>query len=175
MGTHPHSLQLLRRTRLCGTSRAGLGGCKLGPKCLCATKVTQILLGPTLGGEQYIYIYHYLFHVQSTLQVKATSPSPGNLRKGGKTGTCYCGMRPVAKGGNRKPRAARCACLVFALWLAVLVLACQVYVCKLALRGRSLHDPQGSLHFTPEHCLVNGIVPLFWWKKPCFKWAKCIF
>ena len=21
----------------------------------------------------------------------------------------------------------------------------------------------------------NGGVPLFWWKKPCFKWAKCIF
>ena len=30
-------------------------------------------------------------------------------------------------------------------------------------------------HYTPEHCLVNGGVPLFWWKKPCFKWAKCIF
>ena len=22
---------------------------------------------------------------------------------------------------------------------------------------------QGSLHYTPEHCLVNGGVPLFWW------------
>ena len=22
---------------------------------------------------------------------------------------------------------------------------------------------------------VNGGVPVFWWKKPCFKWAKCIF
>ena len=33
---------------------------------------------------------------------------------------------------------------------------------------------QGSLHYTPEHCLVNGGVPLFWWRKPCFKWAKCI-
>ena len=36
-------------------------------------------------------------------------------------------------------------------------------------------SPQGSLHYTPEHCLVNGGFPLFWWKKPCFKWAKCIF
>ena len=34
---------------------------------------------------------------------------------------------------------------------------------------------QGSLHCTPEHCLVNGGVPLFWWKKPCFKWTTCIF
>ena len=33
---------------------------------------------------------------------------------------------------------------------------------------------QGSLHYTPEHCLVNGGFP-FWWKKPCFEWAKCIF
>ena len=24
---------------------------------------------------------------------------------------------------------------------------------------------QGSLHYTPEHCLVNGGFPLFWWKK----------
>ena len=31
---------------------------------------------------------------------------------------------------------------------------------------------QGSLHYTPEHCLVNGGFPLFRWKKPCFKWAK---
>ena len=34
---------------------------------------------------------------------------------------------------------------------------------------------QGSLQYTPEHCLVNGGFPLSWWKKPCFKWAKCIF
>ena len=34
---------------------------------------------------------------------------------------------------------------------------------------------QGSLHYTPEHCLVNGGFPVFWWKKPCFKWAECIF
>ena len=34
---------------------------------------------------------------------------------------------------------------------------------------------QKSLHYTPEHCLVNGGFPLFWWKKPCFKWAICIF
>ena len=26
------------------------------------------------------------------------------------------------------------------------------------------------LHSTPEPCLVNGGVPVFWWKKPCFKW-----
>ena len=32
---------------------------------------------------------------------------------------------------------------------------------------------QGSLHYIPEHCLVNGGVLEFWWKKPCFKWAKC--
>ena len=38
-----------------------------------------------------------------------------------------------------------------------------------------LEHEQGSLHYTPEHCLVNGGFPLFWWKKPCFKWAKCIF
>ena len=24
---------------------------------------------------------------------------------------------------------------------------------------------QGSLHYTPEHCLVNDGFPLFWWKK----------
>ena len=29
-----------------------------------------------------------------------------------------------------------------------------------------------EIHYTPEHCLVNGGVPLFWWKRPCFKWAK---
>ena len=34
---------------------------------------------------------------------------------------------------------------------------------------------QGSLPYTPEPCLVNGGVPLFWWKKPCFKWAKISF
>ena len=26
--------------------------------------------------------------------------------------------------------------------------------------------------FAPEHCLVNGGVPLFWWKKPCSKWLQ---
>ena len=31
------------------------------------------------------------------------------------------------------------------------------------------------LHYTPEHCLVNCGFPLLWRKKPCFKWAKCIF
>ena len=31
---------------------------------------------------------------------------------------------------------------------------------------------EGSLHYTPEHCLANGGFPVFWWKKPCFKWAK---
>ena len=31
---------------------------------------------------------------------------------------------------------------------------------------------QGSLHYTPEHCLVHGGFPLFWWKKPCFKWLQ---
>ena len=37
-------------------------------------------------------------------------------------------------------------------------------------------EPQGSLHYTPEHCLVNGGVPVSCWKKPCFKMvAKCIF
>ena len=35
-----------------------------------------------------------------------------------------------------------------------------------------MHILQGSLHYTPEHCLVNGGFPLFWWNKPCFKWAK---
>ena len=36
--------------------------------------------------------------------------------------------------------------------------------------GSSKHLPQvlqGSLHYTLEHCLVHGGVPLFWWKKPC--------
>ena len=28
---------------------------------------------------------------------------------------------------------------------------------------------KGSLHYTPEHCHVHGGVPLFCWKKPCFK------
>ena len=36
-------------------------------------------------------------------------------------------------------------------------------------------EQQESLHYTPEHCLVNGGVPLFWWKKTRFKWATCIF
>ena len=31
---------------------------------------------------------------------------------------------------------------------------------------------QGSLHYTSEHCLVNGGFPVFWWKEPCFKWAN---
>ena len=31
---------------------------------------------------------------------------------------------------------------------------------------------QGSLHYAPEHCLVNGGFPLFWWKKPCFNWLQ---
>ena len=31
---------------------------------------------------------------------------------------------------------------------------------------------QGSLHYTPEHCLVNGGFHLFWWEKQCFKWAN---
>ena len=26
-----------------------------------------------------------------------------------------------------------------------------------------------GLHYTPEHCLVNGGFPAFWWRKPCFK------
>ena len=30
---------------------------------------------------------------------------------------------------------------------------------------------QGSLHFAPEHCLVNGGFPCIWWKKQCFKSA----
>ena len=33
----------------------------------------------------------------------------------------------------------------------------------------------GSLHYTPEHCLVNGGFPLFWWQKPCFKCANVFF
>ena len=41
--------------------------------------------------------------------------------------------------------------------------------------GARSSDERGSLHYTPEHCLVNGGFPLFWWKEPCFKWAKCIF
>ena len=43
------------------------------------------------------------------------------------------------------------------------------------LEKRGRKAKQGSLHYTPEHCLVNGGVPLFWWKKTCFKRAKCIF
>ena len=31
---------------------------------------------------------------------------------------------------------------------------------------------QGSLHYTPEHCLGNGGFPVLWWKTPCFKWGK---
>ena len=31
---------------------------------------------------------------------------------------------------------------------------------------------QGSLHYTPEHCLVNGGFPLFWWKKTIFQLGK---
>ena len=31
---------------------------------------------------------------------------------------------------------------------------------------------QGSLHDTPEHCLVNGGFPLFWWKKQHVSNAK---
>ena len=29
-----------------------------------------------------------------------------------------------------------------------------------------------TLHYTPEHCLVHGGFPLFWWKKTCFKWLQ---
>ena len=46
--------------------------------------------------------------------------------------------------------------------------------CRNLLLGRSRDLEQGSLHSTPEHCLVNGGFPLFGWKKPCFNWAKCI-
>ena len=28
------------------------------------------------------------------------------------------------------------------------------------------------MHYTPGHCLVNGGVPLFWWKEPCFNWLQ---
>ena len=42
----------------------------------------------------------------------------------------------------------------------------------LGLSLANLH--QRSVHYTPEHCLVNGGCPVFWWKKP-FKWAKGIF
>ena len=31
---------------------------------------------------------------------------------------------------------------------------------------------QGSLHYTPEHCLVNGGFPLFWWNKNMFQLGK---
>ena len=34
---------------------------------------------------------------------------------------------------------------------------------------------QGSIHYTPEHCLVNGGFPSCWWKRPCFKWANVSF
>ena len=47
--------------------------------------------------------------------------------------------------------------------------------CKADIGGTSqIGIEQGSLHYTPEHCPVNGGVPLCWWKKPCFKWARCI-
>ena len=36
----------------------------------------------------------------------------------------------------------------------------------------SRQPAQGSLHYTPEHCLVNGGFRLFWWQKPCFKWLQ---
>ena len=48
-----------------------------------------------------------------------------------------------------------------------------VYFSKRTL-PQSKRALQGSLHYTPEHCLVNGGFPLFWWKKPSFKWATCI-
>ena len=32
---------------------------------------------------------------------------------------------------------------------------------------KAISHKQGSLHYTPEHCLVNGGFPLFWWKKSC--------
>ena len=31
---------------------------------------------------------------------------------------------------------------------------------------------QGSLHYAPEHCLVNGGVPIFWVDKAMFKMGK---
>ena len=34
---------------------------------------------------------------------------------------------------------------------------------------------QGSLDYTPEHCLVNAVVPLFWRKKPCFNGQNVSF
>ena len=34
-----------------------------------------------------------------------------------------------------------------------------------AVHLRKPQRPQGSLHYTPEHCLVNGGFPLFCWKK----------
>ena len=47
-----------------------------------------------------------------------------------------------------------------------------VLPCKL----RFCSDKQGSLHHTPEHCLVNGGVPSFWYGKAMFQLvAKCIF
>ena len=45
---------------------------------------------------------------------------------------------------------------------------------ELTITSRNSQLLQGSLHCTPEHCLVNGGFPFFWWKKPCFKLAKCI-
>ena len=49
--------------------------------------------------------------------------------------------------------------------------------CLVDLKGEPFPKTveQRSLHHTPKHCLVNGGFPLCWWKKPCFKWAKCIF
>ena len=52
---------------------------------------------------------------------------------------------------------------------------CSAWSLSPAAPGTCVSSRQGSLHYTPEHCLVNGGFPLFWWKKPCFKWAKCIF
>ena len=43
---------------------------------------------------------------------------------------------------------------------------------KSAIRKLLLETLQGSLHSTPEHCLVNGGFPLVWWKKPCFQMGK---
>ena len=41
-------------------------------------------------------------------------------------------------------------------------------------QSKGPNNQQGSLHYTPEHCLVNGGVPLFWPEKvTCFNWAKC--
>ena len=42
-------------------------------------------------------------------------------------------------------------------------------------QAQQVPQQQGSLDYTPERCLVNGGFPLFWWKRPCVKCAKCIF